>query len=482
MEEKNPVIKKYGEFVSVVFLLISDILSIFLSLLLAYGLRAYVLLHLHQAFKVKPVPFSNFISSFYLIAIWLILFFHDRLYTRRVVFWEEARLVLKNSTISIFILMLLTFLFRKEKLFSRAIFILMGFLSVFIILALRYLTKTFLVRFSLWKRNVLIAGAGKTGLKVARVISSTPYLGYKITGYLDDDKEKINKKIEEIEVLGKLSEVEKWLKRTGSEELIIAMPSISEEKLRGLLEKAEPVAKRINFVSKFGIFSLYNLKTENIDNFLLISMKGRLLSSSLRIIKEFYERVIALILLPAVLVLTILIAIVIKIDSPGPVFFVQKRLGKDGKKFECLKFRTMYKNSDEILRRYLESNQEAKEEWGKYKKIRGEDPRVTSVGKFLRKWSLDEIPQIYNLIKGEMSLVGPRPYLPEELEGDSSYKTIIKVKPGITGLWQVRGRNVLTFEDRVILDEFYVRNWSLWLDFVILIKTIGVILKREGAY
>ena len=125
----------------------------------------------------------------------------------------------------------------------------------------------------------------------------------------------------------------------------------------------------------------------------------------------------------------------------------------------------------------------AKDEWKKYQKIKKDDPRVTRVGKFIRKFSLDELPQLINILKGDMNLVGPRPYMPREKEDiGRSFPIISRVKPGMTGLWQVRGRNVLSFKDRLVLDEFYIRNWSLWLDIVILFKTVKVLITQEGAY
>ncbi len=473
---------RYKEVFTILSLLIADLLSIIVSLLLAYFLRAYILPNLFSPFRIKPVPLSNFLSSFYLIGIWIILFFHDRLYTRRILFWEETRLILKNTTISIIIVMLLTFILRKERVYSRAVFILLWILSLIFIPLFRFLTKKLLGRFGLWRRNVLIAGAGSTGVRVAKEIGMNPYIGYNVAGFLDDDRDKIGTKINGVEVLGKLSEVEKWLRKTSSEDVIFAIPSIEEGKLKSFVEKCEPIAKNINFVSKFGLFSLYNLKTEHINSFLLISMRGGLLSSWLRTVKDLYEKLIVIIISPILIPLAISVSILIKIDSPGPVFFAQERVGRNGKKFKLLKFRTMYKNSDEILKRALESNPELKEEWEKFRKIKGNDPRVTPLGKFLRRWSLDEIPQFFHVLKGEMSLVGPRPYIPYEIEKNSSFKTIIKVKPGLTGLWQIRGRNILPFEDRVKLDEFYIRNWSLWQDFVILIETVKVVLKGEGAF
>jgi Undecaprenyl-phosphate galactose phosphotransferase WbaP len=178
----------------------------------------------------------------------------------------------------------------------------------------------------------------------------------------------------------------------------------------------------------------------------------------------------------------LIIALLIKLSSPGPVIFRQRRVGYRGKEFVCWKFRTMVCNGDEVLADYLARDAEARELWNRDHKLR-RDPRVTSIGKLLRKTSLDELPQLWNVIRGEMSLVGPRPIVPAEIpDFGSSFKAFCSVLPGITGLWQVSGRNHTTYSEHVELDKFYAENYSLWLDIYILILTIKVVLFRQGAY
>lgn len=168
-------------------------------------------------------------------------------------------------------------------------------------------------------------------------------------------------------------------------------------------------------------------------------------------------------------------------DSPGEIVYNGERVGKDGKRFKCYKFRSMYTNGDEILKKYLEENPEKRLEWEKYHKL-DDDPRVTRTGRFIRKTSIDELPQLLNVLKGEMSLVGPRPYLPwEREEMGEAYEEIIKVKPGITGYWQVHGRSNVGFESRLLMDCWYVKNRSFWLDIMLLWKTVGVVLMKKGA-
>lgn len=175
------------------------------------------------------------------------------------------------------------------------------------------------------------------------------------------------------------------------------------------------------------------------------------------------------------------VAYMIKKDSPGDAMYNAERIGKDGKLFKCYKFRSMYINGDEILEKYLEENPDKKIEWETYHKL-DDDPRVTPIGKFIRKTSIDELPQLLNVLEGSMSLVGPRPYLPREAkEMGEALKTIVLVKPGITGHWQVNGRSNVDFINRLKMDCWYVRNRTFWMDIMLLFKTVGVVLNKKGA-
>jgi len=201
------------------------------------------------------------------------------------------------------------------------------------------------------------------------------------------------------------------------------------------------------------------------------------------VVKTVFEYLLVIIISPLLIPVFLVASLAVKADSKGTVFFIQKRLGKRGQVFSILKFRSMYTDADQRLEKYLEENRQAREEWDRYQKLKASDPRVTRVGKFIRRWSLDELPQLLNVLNGDMSLVGPRPYLPRERqEMGKSYDIISRVKPGMTGFWQVRGRSLLPFQERLLLDEYYIRNWSLWLDIVILFKTAKAWLRKEGAY
>ena len=220
---------------------------------------------------------------------------------------------------------------------------------------------------------------------------------------------------------------------------------------------------------------------ENLPYDLYIS-KGKLNNKVIyRISKRTVDILISSIGLVILLPIFLIVAILIKLDSKGPVFFLQKRIGINGKMFKLYKFRTMKLNADKELRRILQNDEEARKEYEKNKKL-NKDPRITKVGNLIRKLSIDELPQLINILKGEMSLIGPRPYLyREKKDMGNYYEKIITVKPGLTGLWQVSGRNNITFKARLELDERYINNISITNDIKIFFKTFIILLKKEGA-
>ncbi len=199
-------------------------------------------------------------------------------------------------------------------------------------------------------------------------------------------------------------------------------------------------------------------------------------------IKRLMDILMALLLGLTLLPFLLLIALFVYLDSPGPILYSQQRMGKDGRKILIYKFRSMQVNADHILAEHLQTCPFARIEWETTQKLRS-DPRITRVGRWIREFSLDELPQLINILKGDMSLVGPRPILNEQmgLYGDR-IECYFRMRPGLTGLWQVSGRNHTTFRQRTLYDEYYIGNWSIWLDLKILIRTIWVVLSRDGAY
>jgi Undecaprenyl-phosphate galactose phosphotransferase WbaP len=264
---------------------------------------------------------------------------------------------------------------------------------------------------------------------------------------------------------------------------VIAMPHLPREDLLHVLSCCEGHVQSIRLVPDMFGLATVGVETEDLDGLLLLHMRWNLAKPWNLALKRAFDVTVATatgIVLAPLLILT---AVAIRFDSSGSALFIQDRLGHGGRRFRCVKFRTMYVDNERRLHEHLEQDSQARTEWGHFAKLKSADPRVTRVGRLLRRLSLDELPQLVNVIQGDMCLVGPRPYLPSETQrmGDFA-ETVLKAPPGITGLWQVSGRNELTFSQRLRLDEYYVRNWSLWMDIIVLVKTIGAVMRRKGAY
>lgn len=216
---------------------------------------------------------------------------------------------------------------------------------------------------------------------------------------------------------------------------------------------------------------------------LLMTMTRNPAGSRKQLGKRVFDLVVGAFLFFVTLPAMGLVAWIIRRETSGPALYLHDRLGCGGKVFRCYKFRTMYQDGEKRLAGRIEGDPNARWEWEVYRKLKLSDPRVSPVGRFLRRWSLDELPQLVNVLKGEMSLIGPRPYLPEERSlAESELETILQVRPGMTGLWQVSGRNDVPFRERVRMEVCYVRNRSLWLDLTIVIRTLKSVLERKGAY
>ena len=332
--------------------------------------------------------------------------------------------------------------------------------------------------------DVIFIGAGRTAERALHYFKDDLGYRYNIIGFLDD-KPISNKLTEKYGLLGKVSDAEKIVKNSPIQTVIITAPGMVRDKLQQLITTVQPYVRNLSYVPDLIGTPMADVEAQSLfsEEILMLHMRNNLALRRNRIYKRIFDLVLTItggLLISPVL---LLLAIYIKIDSKGNAFYNADRIGKKGKIFRCYKFRSMYVNGDEILQDYLEKNPEAAEEWKTYAKLRDYDPRVTKAGTWMRKYSLDELPQILNVIKGDMSLVGPRPYLPrEKADIGSDINTITLSLPGITGYWQVSGRNDVSFQERVSMDTWYVRNWSVWLDIMYLAKTFQVVFLGKGAY
>jgi len=375
------------------------------------------------------------------------------------------------------------FLAMRQVYFSRLVIVSAWMISIILLPFFRFIIKTLLIKFDLWKKKVIILGTVESSSSLIQSIKENSILGYEIVGCLSDDPGQIGKLISGVKVLGHLDDIEEWKKKTGFDDIMVTLPDVQRDKLIPLLKRWEQISDSIRYIPRTGDLISTGVEIENIGKTLSLAIRKNLHKPWNVFSKMIVEYFMTLILFVVSLPLFFVIAIAIKLDSSGPVFFLQDRCGKRRKSIRVIKFRSMYANAASRLENYLQSNPKASQEWKQYKKLKSFDPRVTRVGKFLRKYSLDELPQLLNILKGDMSLVGPRPYIMEELKEVESLKSVIlQVKPGITGLWQISGRSSLPFNERIKIDEYYIRNWSIWLDMIILLKTFRVTTSGSDAF
>lgn len=394
---------------------------------------------------------------------------------------DELRWTGLSTTLIYMALGATIFLRREGEVYSRGIFVTAWVLSIVLVLLFRAATRLLFARQPWWGYPVMVLGAGKTGSMVIRTLKRRPGIGLKPVLVLDDDPDK-HGSLHGVPVVGGV-ELAPVLARTRKiPYAIVAMPGVPRDRLLSLLERYGSTFAHLLIIPDLFEFSSLWVTAKDMGGILGLELRQRLLMPGPKFIKFLIDLIATLLGGIVILPMIIIIAVLIRLDSPGPIFYGQMRIGQGGKPFKAWKFRTMVKGAHEYLQDYLNQNPELREVWERDQKLR-HDPRVTRIGSFLRRTSLDELPQLWNILRGEMSLVGPRPIIDEEIPRyGEKFGLYTKVIPGLTGLWQVSGRNNVTYEERVNLDAYYVRNWSVWLDIYILMRTIWVVATGEGAY
>lgn len=471
-----------------IFLLLTDLFSYYVCLLVSYKVRVTVSF---LSIGIDPFifDFPSLVAKFWLPLIFVGFIANAKLYNRRLPLFNEFVNLWKTLTIIFVIILAIVSLGRLFNQVSRLMLVFMFMMSLLVFPLMRFVIRRLCYKINIGIQNVLILGAGNTGMSCARELLAEVNWGYKLVGFLDDKYNLHPKKIKigkfNYSLLGKIADFEKIIYEKDIATTFVAMPSASTNVVASLMSKIQSLSTSVYIVPDLKGIGILNSELFHFfkEQLFLIRVKNNYRSLSNRIIKRLFDLFLGILTLLIVFPLILLASIAIFIESGWPVFFVQKRVAHKGGIFHCFKFRTMYLDSENLLKSHLASNSVAQQEWKKYKKLRTYDPRVTKVGKILRSYSIDELPQLFNVILGSMSLVGPRPYIDTEVKKfQEDMQTIILARPGITGLWQVSGRNGLAFKTRIQLDAWYVRNWSLWLDLYILVKTLKVVFSRDGAY
>ena len=460
---------------------ITDLLLINLAFAAAYFVR-YELRWL--ADSTIPIPYSDYIGQQIVLSLLLALTFsqNEVWQRRRGEFWidEMARVGYATAT-GIALMMAITF-FIRPLAFSRLLLV-WALILIVLFIGLARLGRRFILSL-LYERGMLadrtlVVGSGEAGRGVIRTLMARPDLGFQPIGYLDDGSKENNIGSGRVPHLGTFTELEPVLQQHPNlHTVFIALPGEMHQQILQLLRQCQHYNVRAQVVPDLLQMSLNRVEFNNMAGIPMLSAREiRFSPMSMALKRALDLSLIALGALPALVAMGA-IALAIKLDSPGPIIYTGTRVGKDGKLFKMYKFRSMVQGADEQKERLQHLN----EADGPIFKIK-DDPRLTRVGRFIRRTSLDELPQLYNVLVGNMSLVGPRPPLPEEVaEYKPWHKQRLSVIGGLTGLWQVSGRSDLTFDELCLLDIYYIENWSLAMDIRILLQTIPHSLFGRGAY
>jgi exopolysaccharide biosynthesis polyprenyl glycosylphosphotransferase len=462
-----------------------DIVLINLAFWFAYVIR-YQLGFPYRVDQRFYAPFSTFIPFAALLTfLCLITFRIDGLYEHRRGWrlFDDIYRLSNDTMTSIVIIMAITF-FVQPLYYSRGMLLLAGVIIVALLgtaRIARYLIEAGLRRRGIGVERVLIVGAGEVGRAVMRSILADPSLGYQIVGYVDDDPSKGESELGRIKGLGDVERIRQIIPAQNIAEVIVTLPWMYHRKIMQIVEECERENVRVRVVPDVFQQRMHRLDLESLNGIPLIGLGPTRMSSGAVLIKRVMDLFLTILALPLLAIVYVGLAIAIKLDSPGPVIFTQRRVGRDGREFEVYKFRSMIVGAEKMQAELADLN-EADGPLFKIKSGEG-DPRVTRVGRFIRRNSIDELPQLINILRGEMSLIGPRPGTPEEVVQYKSWqRKRLSVKPGMTGLWQVSGRSEIPFDEMCLLDIFYIENWSLDLDIRILLRTIPRVLFASGAY
>lgn len=451
-------------------------LAIGLAYVLRYRLQWFVDVIFDASFR-DYLPFSLLFTVLTPMMLWL-----DKSYLNwRGRMWLEQVSRVANAVATVIVISLAVAFVARPLVYSRLLLLEAGFF-MFVLVSLgrvfALLLQAHLRSKGIGLRRIVIVGAGEVGRRVMRTIVARPDLGYEIVGYVDDNPDKGEGGIGRFKGRGSLDKLPTIIDAEGVDEVIITLPWNYHRRILSVMRECERRQVAARLVPDLFQMSLSRVEVSDLGGVPLVEIREIAFGRVALIFKRAVDLCGAILGLALGWPIFLLIATAIKCDSPGPVFFRQERVGRDHRPFTIYKFRSMRKGAEQELETLRQAN-ECDEVIFKMR----DDPRITRVGRLLRRTSLDELPQLINVLRGEMSLVGPRPPLPEEVEQYQPWhQGRLAVLPGITGLWQVSGRSELTFDEMVLLDLYYIEHWTPWLDIAILLRTIPKVFMSEGAY
>ncbi len=468
---------KYAYIIVPLLLMLTDYCAVLCAEEVSFQLRNFLV---PQGGVLRITKFTfYFITP---VLYWVFLNICD-LYSRKMQFWRIIAGIFKANIYAIFTGVILMYVAQTAATTSRLYVGLLWLWGFFFVVLFRFLLKHICDKFHWFEEPVLLMGAGLTAAILLRHFKEDIGLNYHAVGYLEDYTPNPDV-AEAIPYLGKFGDATKVIRKTGVQKVLVTAPGLTREQTQEIVYDLQPLVKTVGFIPDLGTLPLSTMDVESLidGHVVMLQMRNNLKNNWNRILKFVFDWCLTLVGTICISPFLLAIGAWVYHDSPGPIIFKHRRVGKDGKEFNCYKFRSMCVDADVKLKELLERDPEARAEWEKDFKLKN-DPRITKSGAFLRKTSLDELPQIFNVLKGEMSLVGPRPIIQDEVPRYGKYiEDYYMVRPGITGMWQTSGRSDIDYDERVRMDTWYVRNWNIWFDIVLLWRTFSVVLGRKGAY
>jgi exopolysaccharide biosynthesis polyprenyl glycosylphosphotransferase len=463
-----------------IFSMVMDMSLTLLALIFAIWLRPW----LNDISFIRPLTQVTVSPFIYVIVpiLWAGTFLVASVYDPKRIYKtiDELQIVAVATVIAGLLFAGLLYLTYRD--FSRWLFVVFVIVDVVLLLGWRFVTRsTFRIGRDLApERSVLIVGAGEVGQRVGNMIRTYEWMGLSLRGYLDDELEPGPVEPDDVilHVLGRVDEVREVVQDKGINDVVIALPQHAYDQINELVLALHGLPVQVRVVPDYYSLALYRASVENFGGLPMINLRDPALNDVQRLAKRLFDLVIASTLLLVASPFMAIIALLIRFDSPGPVIFRQQRVGENGRLFSMYKFRSMVVGAEQMQDEVLETTAD-----GKVLFKKEDDPRVTRVGRFVRHTSLDELPQLFNVLKGDMSLVGPRPELPWLVGQYEPWQhKRFAVPQGMTGWWQINGRADKPLHLHTEDDIYYVQNYSLWMDIYILLKTPWVVMRGTGAY
>jgi Undecaprenyl-phosphate galactose phosphotransferase WbaP len=459
-----------------------DLLAVAVAFVAAYSLRLYLG---NKGIIFQPLAhgLEIYLPNWPIALLWPFILWREGLYPG---WWmtpdEELKRTVAGSTLAGLIVIVLTFVTQTGEDFSRPI-LASWWLFTVVLLPLHHLgSKLVLSVFNVGGVPAVILGANEVSARIIQGLEKRDLPPVRPVAIFSADGEDPDQASFDVPIEGGLVQAAAWARSHAIQTALLILPQAASREIIQLTETLSRTFPRILVIPDLYGLSTVGTDVRDLDGVLALEVRRNLLSWQSQWIKHIIDYALALLIGLLCLPLGLLVAGGLWLERQGSIFYGHERVGRGGQTFTAWKFRTMVRDADQVLARALSADPRLRVEWETTQKLR-QDPRLTRMGRLLRRLSLDELPQLWNIVKMEMSLVGPRPIIREEIHKyGQAFELYAQVRPGLTGLWQVSGRSNLTYEDRVRLDAYYVRNWSIWLDLVVILRTSLAVLTGRGAY